>query len=51
MSRAVHNVLLTAEGSDSSDFEEVAAFNLCVRKDKSFTPRINYLNLLDKDAS
>lgn len=50
MSRAVHNAILIGENSDSSDYEdEVAALNVCVRKEKTFQTRIDYFNLLDED--
>ncbi|CAI6361194.1 unnamed protein product [Macrosiphum euphorbiae] len=50
MSRAVYNALLITEDSDSSDFEEeMSAFNVCVRKIKTFNPRIDYFNLLDEN--
>lgn len=49
MSRAIHNALLI-EDSDSSDFEDdIAMFNVCIRKCQSFQPGIDYFNLLDKD--
>jgi len=50
MSRAVYNALLITGDSDSSDFEEeMSAFNVCVRKIKTFNPRIDYFNLLDEN--
>lgn len=50
MSRAVHNSLLIGEDSDSSDFEnEITAFNMCLRKDKTYQPRVNYFNIYDEE--
>jgi len=47
MSRAVHNALLIVEDSGNlSDFEDgIAAFNVYDRKNRSFLPHIDYLNL------
>jgi len=48
MSRAVHNAFLIGEDSDSDFEDDIEAFNVCVRKYKSFQPRIDYFNLLDE---
>jgi len=50
MSRAVHNANLIDEDSDSSEFEnEINAFNVCLRKEKTFHPRVNYFEVYDEE--
>lgn len=49
MSQVMHNVLLIAEDNNSSDFDDDRQHLMCIRKCKSFQPRIDYFNLLDED--
>lgn len=48
MSRAVHNMIVVNEDSDLSDFQDdMVAFNVCIRKSKTYQPRIDYFNVYD----
>ena len=49
MNRVLHNYGLIDQESDSSDFEnEMAEFNVAIRKEKIFRERKNYFELLDE---
>lgn len=49
MLRAVHNSLLLGE-EDFSDFEsDISAFNVAVRKSKTFRTRNNYFEFFDEE--
>eukprot|EP00102_Acyrthosiphon_pisum_P018215 XP_008189891.1 PREDICTED: uncharacterized protein LOC103311868 [Acyrthosiphon pisum] len=49
MNRVIHNYGLIDQESDSSDFEnEMAEFNVAIRKEKIFRERKNYFELLDE---